>query len=744
MVTGIDNNKDSTTTSLAGESRERPSQQQQQDNDCLHQKRTVCDNNQQNFVSSTDGKVNSDKNMNTAPISDVKNDDDIVVDRAPNGIPSSDEIDDTLPWNDKKCDNSTATDCENNSNKNRDPKLYSNLWALYNIFQSSSWIRRLLESIQKIKTDDKEKQGSPPSRKKKKFYYYLSSSLLAATASLIVIRFVSSYQRQRKRNQITTSSQNNATKTTTRQSSSSSSLFRSQGNRKATSSYDDTTDSYHAAVTVPISRLLLAANRGFVEKALFGSNGIIYFRPRSNDNSNDADISSSRRWNRTVLPKENATTLQKEILQLLSIGTSGRKPVDVEVLPESMVNRFVPLLLSALPFVYLAFLYRLIRSTTQGDGDSLFGLSKIFTKKSISSSITDNSTTATSFNDVAGLDETIVEVREVVEYLKNPIQYLRMGARVPGGVLLYGPPGSGKTLLARAVANEASVDCFLQCSASDFVEVYVGRGAARIRSLFRAAREQAIQAAKQRRRRQHYYYYHILQSLSHYAPTMLKSFLTLSSYDDDAVIDRPCSAIIFIDELDALAKTRSSGSGGGSNDEREQTLNQLLTEMDGFMDKTGNNADNHHRNLQDTTAVDNYDSVTIVVMAASNRADTLDPAIIRRFDRQIHVGYPDSIGRKAILQVHARRIPLPTGNGNDDDGIMQWDTLASDEVSGNFSGADLRNLINEAALLAVRESSSVVQQSHLNHAARRIRLMKEGISQSSTSSLPLQFPFTMR
>jgi cell division protease FtsH len=230
--------------------------------------------------------------------------------------------------------------------------------------------------------------------------------------------------------------------------------------------------------------------------------------------------------------------------------------------------------------------------------------------------------------------------------------------------------------LAQAVAGEASVDCFLACSASDFVELYVGRGASRIRSLFQTVRREAL------RNRRHRSYWNFF-------------WTDPQSERNSSNNTRPCSAILFIDELDALAKTRSSL---GSNDEREQTLNQLLTEMDGF----------HQQAKQQ--------EVTIIVMAASNRADVLDPAILRRFDRRVHVGYPDTNGRKAILRVHARRVALS------DDSVVDWDELA--EQSTNLSGVDLRNAVNEAALLAVRANTKVGQV-HLEHAIERVKRMKE-------------------
>ena len=223
------------------------------------------------------------------------------------------------------------------------------------------------------------------------------------------------------------------------------------------------------------------------------------------------------------------------------------------------------------------------------------------------------------FNDVAGADEEKAELQELVEFLKDPKSFTKMGARIPKGVLLVGPPGTGKTLLAKAVAGEAGVQ-FLSISGSDFVELYVGVGASRVRDLFDQAKKVA-------------------------------------------------PAIIFIDEIDAVGRQRGSGLGGG-HDEREQTLNQLLVEMDGF----GNNEG-------------------VIVMAATNRADILDNALLRpgRFDRQVYVGMPDIKGREAILKIHARGKPLA------DD----VDLKSIAKGTPGFSGADLENLMNEAALLAV-------------------------------------------
>ena len=244
----------------------------------------------------------------------------------------------------------------------------------------------------------------------------------------------------------------------------------------------------------------------------------------------------------------------------------------------------------------------------------------------------------TNFKDVAGLDEEKEEMIEIVDFLKNPQKYFAMGARVPKGVLLVGQPGTGKTLLARAVAGEANVP-FYTISGSDFVELFVGVGASRVRDMFKTAKQTA-----------------------------------------------PC--IVFIDEIDAVGRQRGTGLGGG-HDEREQTLNQLLVEMDGFSGNSG-----------------------VIVMAATNRADVLDPALLRpgRFDRQIHIGKPDLKAREAILKVHARNKKLsPKVNLAD---------IA--RRTPGFSGADLENLLNEASLLAARENAKEVKIYHVDEAIDRV------------------------
>jgi cell division protease FtsH len=250
----------------------------------------------------------------------------------------------------------------------------------------------------------------------------------------------------------------------------------------------------------------------------------------------------------------------------------------------------------------------------------------------------ENPNTGISFNDIAGIDEAKAEFEEIVSFLKEPERYTLVGAKIPKGVLLVGPPGTGKTLLAKAIANEANVP-FYSVAGSEFVEMFIGIGAARIRDLFKKASE-----------------------------------------------NTPC--IVFIDEIDAVGRERGAGIGGG-NDEREQTLNQLLTEMDGFKENKG-----------------------VIVVGATNRVDILDAALLRpgRFDRQITVGLPDRLGRIGILKVHARNKPF-----DEDVSLVQ---LAN--RTPGFSGADLANLLNEAAILATRYKKTTITKNEVNEAADRI------------------------
>jgi cell division protease FtsH len=247
------------------------------------------------------------------------------------------------------------------------------------------------------------------------------------------------------------------------------------------------------------------------------------------------------------------------------------------------------------------------------------------------------------FDDVAGVDEAKEDLQEIVEFLRDPQKFQKLGGRIPRGALLVGPPGTGKTLLARAIAGEANVP-FFTISGSDFVEMFVGVGASRVRDMFDQAKKNA-----------------------------------------------PC--IIFIDEIDAVGRHRGAGLGGG-NDEREQTLNQLLVEMDGFEANEG-----------------------IILIAATNRPDVLDPALLRpgRFDRQVVVPRPDIIGREKILKVHVRKVPL----------APDVDLRVIARGTPGFSGADLANLVNEAALLAARRSKRLVTQLEFEDAKDKVMMGAE-------------------
>jgi cell division protease FtsH len=287
---------------------------------------------------------------------------------------------------------------------------------------------------------------------------------------------------------------------------------------------------------------------------------------------------------------------------------------------------------SIIPFLLLLGFWIFLMNQVQGGGSKVMSFGKSRAKRMTPDS------PKIGFKDVAGVDEAVEELQEIKEFLENPKKFQALGARIPKGVLLYGPPGTGKTLLARAVAGEAGVP-FFSISGSDFVEMFVGVGASRVRDLF----EQAKQAS-------------------------------------------PC--IVFMDEIDAVGRHRGAGLGGG-HDEREQTLNQLLVEMDGFEMK------------------DN-----IILIAATNRPDILDPALLRpgRFDRQIVVDRPDRVGRRAILAVHTKGKPLAPE--------IDLDTLASG--TPGFTGADLSNLVNEAALLAARRGKKIIEQEELEEGIMRV------------------------
>lgn len=312
------------------------------------------------------------------------------------------------------------------------------------------------------------------------------------------------------------------------------------------------------------------------------------------------------------------------------VQKAGMEKYDTKVSQESWLTS---LLLFVLPMVILLGLFVFVMGRMQGGGKGGvmgFGKSKA---KQLSKDMP-----KTTFADVAGADEAVEELYEIKDFLQNPARYQALGAKIPKGVLLYGPPGTGKTLLARAVAGEAGVP-FFTISGSDFVEMFVGVGASRVRDLFEQAKQNS-----------------------------------------------PC--IIFVDEIDAVGRQRGAGLGGG-HDEREQTLNQLLVEMDGFGDRTG-----------------------IILIAATNRPDILDPALLRpgRFDRQIPVGNPDLAGRRAILKVHSQGKPL--------DQHADLEGLAKRTVG--MSGADLANVINEAALLTARENGTLITEAALEESVDRV------------------------
>ena len=295
------------------------------------------------------------------------------------------------------------------------------------------------------------------------------------------------------------------------------------------------------------------------------------------------------------------------------------------------------LLFNALPILLIVFLFFFVmRNLQAGGGKAMsFGKSRARLVNEANPKIT--------FADVAGVEEAKEELTEIIEFLKDPKKFTRLGGRIPKGVLLMGPPGTGKTLLAKAIAGEAGVP-FFSISGSDFVEMFVGVGASRVRDLFEQSKKHA-----------------------------------------------PC--IIFVDEIDAVGRHRGAGLGGG-HDEREQTLNQLLVEMDGFEANEG-----------------------IILIAATNRPDVLDPALLRpgRFDRRVVVGLPDMAGRFEVLKVHTKKVPL--------DDTVELETIARGTPS--FSGADLANLVNEAALLAARQGKSKVGHSDFEDAKDKVLMGTE-------------------
>ena len=331
-------------------------------------------------------------------------------------------------------------------------------------------------------------------------------------------------------------------------------------------------------------------------------------------------------------PLADPESFRQEMHDLLTEQTESGVLESYNFVPDRGFSPYTLILPLLVVGVVLLFIWALLMGRMSSAGNPMGGFSKARTVLGVPG---DKKVT---FDDVAGADEEKEELQEIVDFLKNPEKFTEIGARIPHGLLLVGPPGTGKTLLARAVAGEAGVQ-FLSISGSDFVEMYVGVGAGRVRDLFEQARKIA-------------------------------------------------PAIVFIDEIDAVGRKRGSGLGGG-HDEKEQTLNQLLVEMDGFTRSEG-----------------------VIVLAATNRPDILDPALLRpgRFDRQIHVGRPDVKGREEILKVHAKDKKL--------DASVNLKTVA--RSTAGFTGADLSNLLNEAAILAARANRPVLTMEDMNEALMKI------------------------
>lgn len=397
---------------------------------------------------------------------------------------------------------------------------------------------------------------------------------------------------------------------------------------------EDKVDSYKVNYGTGIVEITLKEG----EKAIVPTSPTTASQPSTAPSTQAGTTPNSNAWQKNadkrVVVKGQLADIQRFLDDIQPYQASADEAVEYDLIrasDNSFLMEMIPTILFAVVIIGIwVFLMKKMGGGGLGGKEMNFGKAKIKN--------TNDEKRKTTFDDVAGADEEKEELAEVVEFLKAPDKYNKLGARIPKGVLLVGPPGTGKTLLARAVAGEAGVP-FFSISGSDFVEMFVGVGASRVRDLF-----------------------------------------------DQAKKNSPC--IIFIDEIDAVGRQRGAGLGGG-NDEREQTLNQLLVEMDGFGANEG-----------------------VILIAATNRPDVLDPALMRpgRFDRQVIVSYPDVNGREAILKVHARKKPLAPD--------VKLKTIA--KTTAGFTGADLENLLNEAALLAARKNKKAITMSEIKEATVKV------------------------
>ena len=368
-------------------------------------------------------------------------------------------------------------------------------------------------------------------------------------------------------------------------------------------------------------------------KDIATADSIIQDTTDDNITATDPDGKNAKSSAKNVVVRGTLADIERFIDDVSGYTASADEAVSYDYIKGSdntLLYEFLPILVTGILFVVVWIFIMKKMGGGLGGKEMNFGKAKIKN--------TNDEKSKTTFEDVAGADEEKEELEEIVEFLKAPDKYNKLGARIPKGVLLVGPPGTGKTLLARAVAGEAGVP-FFSISGSDFVEMFVGVGASRVRDLFEQAKKNS-----------------------------------------------PC--IIFIDEIDAVGRQRGAGLGGG-HDEREQTLNQLLVEMDGFGANEG-----------------------VILIAATNRPDVLDPALMRpgRFDRQVIVSYPDINGREAILKVHARKKPLAPD--------VKLKTIA--KTTAGFTGADLENLLNEAALLAARKNKKAITMEEIEEATIKV------------------------